>query len=115
MTVAIASHAAIEPSTHSAGPCTIVIFGAAGDLTKRLLLPALYNLKRSNLLPQEFAIVGVAHTPISQDDFRSKLNQEIHEFATVEVDDQLWQQFEQRLYYLPGEFQGYCQLNWISL
>jgi glucose-6-phosphate 1-dehydrogenase len=105
MTVATASHAAIEPSAHAAGPCTIVIFGAAGDLTKRLLLPALYNLKRSHLLPQEFAIVGVAHTPISQDDFRSKLNQDIHEFATVAVDDQLWQQFEQRLYYLSGEFQ----------
>ncbi|MBD1865620.1 MULTISPECIES: glucose-6-phosphate dehydrogenase [Trichocoleus] len=114
MTVAIASHAAVEPLAHSAGPCTIVIFGAAGDLTKRLLLPALYNLKRSNLLPQEFAIVGVAHTPISQDDFRSKLNRDIHEFATVAVDDQLWQQFEQRLYYLSGEFQDakmYQQLH----
>jgi glucose-6-phosphate 1-dehydrogenase len=88
-----------------AGPCAIVIFGAAGDLTKRLLLPALYNLKRNNLLPQEFAIVGLAHTQMSQDDFRSKLNRDIHEFATVEVDDQLWQQFEQRLYYLSGEFQ----------
>ena len=105
MTVATDSHAVIKTSTRSAGPCAIVIFGAAGDLTKRLLLPALYNLKRSHLLPQEFAIVGIAHTPMSQDDFRSKLNQEIHEFATVTVDDQLWQQFEQRLYYLPGEFQ----------
>lgn len=105
MMVATASHATIKNSVHAAEPCAIVIFGAAGDLTKRLLLPALYNLKRSNLLPQEFAIVGVAHTPMSQDDFRSKLNQEIHEFATVTVDDQLWQQFEHRLYYLPGEFQ----------
>lgn len=95
----------IEPSAHVVGPCTIVIFGAAGDLTKRLLLPALYNLKRSHLLPQAFAIIGVAHTPMSQDDFRRKLNQEVHEFATVVVDEQLWQQFEQRLYYLPGEFQ----------
>lgn len=105
MTVATTSHAAIETSAHAAEPCAIVIFGAAGDLTKRLLLPALYNLAHSNLLPKEFAIVGVAHTPISQDNFRSKLNREIHEFATVPVDDRLWQQFEQRLYYLPGEFQ----------
>ncbi|MBW4442019.1 MAG: glucose-6-phosphate dehydrogenase [Plectolyngbya sp. WJT66-NPBG17] len=105
MTVATESPAAIETSARLADPCTIVIFGAAGDLTKRLLLPALYNLKRSNLLPQEFAIVGVAHTPMSQDDFRSKLKQDIHEFATVTVDDRLWQQLEQRLYYLPGEFQ----------
>ncbi|BAY49956.1 glucose-6-phosphate 1-dehydrogenase (plasmid) [Scytonema sp. HK-05] len=105
MTIAPAPHSQVETSVRPADPCVIVIFGAAGDLTKRLLLPALYNLARSNLLPQEFAIVGVAHTQMSQDDFRSKLSRDIHEFATVAVDDHLWQQFEQRLYYLPGEFQ----------
>ncbi|MBW4625957.1 MAG: glucose-6-phosphate dehydrogenase [Brasilonema octagenarum HA4186-MV1] len=105
MTIATAPHSQVETSVRPASPCAIVIFGAAGDLTKRLLLPALYNLARSNLLPQEFAIVGVAHTLMSQDDFRSKLRRDIHEFATVGVDDYLWQQFEQRLYYLPGEFQ----------
>lgn len=105
MTIATAPDSQVKSSVRPAAPCAIVIFGAAGDLTKRLLMPALYNLKRSNLLPQQFAIVGVAHTPMSQDEFRSKLNQEIHEFATVAVDDQLWQQFDQRLYYLPGEFQ----------
>ena len=45
-----------------AGPCVLVIFGAAGDLTRRLLLPALYNLRRAGLLPDAFAIVGVART-----------------------------------------------------
>lgn len=104
MTIAV-PQSQIKTSVHPAEPCAIVIFGAAGDLTKRLLLPALYNLACSNLLPQEFAIVGVAHTPMSQDDFRSKLNRDIHEFATVAVDDRLWQQFEQRSYYLHGEFQ----------
>lgn len=114
MTFATATPPPPPTLAHPADPCTIVIFGAAGDLTRRLLLPALYNLKRSHLLSQNFAIVGVAHTPISQDDFRRKLHQEIHEFATVEVEDQLWQQVEQRLYYLPGEFQSaqtYQQLN----
>ncbi|MBD1913145.1 MULTISPECIES: glucose-6-phosphate dehydrogenase [unclassified Leptolyngbya] len=106
MTVVTVPNPQTKSPTRPATPCAIVIFGAAGDLTKRLLMPALYNLRRSNLLPQEFAIVGVAHTPMSQDDFRSKLNRDIHEFATVDVDDQLWQQFEQRLYYLPGEFQN---------
>ena len=43
-----------------AGPCVLVIFGASGDLTKRLLIPAIYHLKRSGLLPESFAIVGVA-------------------------------------------------------
>lgn len=56
-----------------AGPCIIVIFGAAGDLTKRLLLPALYNLTRSNLLPKEFAIVGVARASMNTDDWGNYL------------------------------------------
>jgi glucose-6-phosphate 1-dehydrogenase len=55
----------VNPSVRPAEPCVIVIFGAAGDLTKRLLLPALYNLAQSNLLPQKFPIVGVAHTSMS--------------------------------------------------
>lgn len=97
-----------------AGPSIIVIFGAAGDLTKRLLLPALYNLARSNLLPKEFAIVGVARASMNTDDFRSKIGRDIQEFATVPVDAQLWEWFEQRLYYLQGEFQDantYSQLQ----
>ncbi|MBW4567219.1 MAG: hypothetical protein KME31_04145 [Tolypothrix carrinoi HA7290-LM1] len=106
MTIATAPQSQVESSVHPAEPFVIVIFGAAGDLTKRLLIPALYNLKRSNLLPQEFAIVGIAHTPMSQDDFRSQLNRDIHEFATVAVDDRLWQQIEQRSYYLQGKFQN---------
>lgn len=105
MTIATAPQSQVQTSVRRADPCAIVIFGAAGDLTKRLLLPAIYNLARNNLLPQEFAIVGVAHTQMSQDDFRSQLKRDIHEFATVDVDDRLWQQLEQRSYYLQGEFQ----------
>jgi glucose-6-phosphate 1-dehydrogenase len=94
-----------ESSSPSAKPCAIVIFGAAGDLTQRLLIPALYNLLRGNLLPKEFAIVGVARAPMSTEDFRTKMRQAIQEFATVEVSDQLWQTFEQKFYYLSGDFQ----------
>ena len=46
-----------------APPCTLVIFGAAGDLTKRLLVPALYNLRRAGLLPEAFSVIGVARAP----------------------------------------------------
>ena len=45
-----------------ADPCAMVIFGASGDLTKRLLVPALYNLSRTKLLPEQFAVIGVART-----------------------------------------------------
>ena len=93
-----------EQPLQAAEPCVIVIFGAAGDLTKRLLMPALYNLARSQLLPQEFAIVGFARHQMSNDDFRTKISQDIQEFATVPVDPQVWNWFEQRLYYLTGNF-----------
>lgn len=114
MTLTKAVNQMDEAFSQPAGPCAIVIFGAAGDLTKRLLIPALYNLARSNLLPKEFAIVGVARASMSTEDFRSKMSRDIQEFATVSVDPQLWEWFEQRLYYLAGDFQEantYSQLQ----
>lgn len=86
-------------------PCVMVIFGAAGDLTKRKLIPALYNLVQSNLLPKEFAVVGVARAQMSTDDFRQKMSRDIHEFATSSVDTHLWDSFEKHIYYLSGDFQ----------
>lgn len=103
-----------ELTDKPANPCVIVIFGAAGDLTKRLLLPALYNLAQGNLLPKEFAVVGVARAQMSTEDFRNKMSQDIQQFATVPVDTQLWQWFRERLYYLAGDFQDphtYSQLQ----
>lgn len=91
-------------SLQPAEPCVIVIFGAAGDLTKRLLIPALYNLANGKLLPQEFAVVGFARHEMSSEDFRSKLSQDIQEFATVEVKSEVWDWFAQRVYYVPGNF-----------
>ncbi len=93
-----------DQSVQPAEPCVIVIFGAAGDLTKRLLIPAFYNLGRSHLLPQEFAIVGFARHEMSSDDFRAKLSQDIQEFAKGPVDPALWDWFEERFYYLTGNF-----------
>ncbi|MEK7443855.1 MAG: hypothetical protein AABZ70_03275 [candidate division NC10 bacterium] len=72
------------------GPCAIVIFGAAGDLTKRKLLPALYNLKVNGLLPQELAIVGVTRKEKSHEQFRAEQSQDMRDFATQAVDEALW-------------------------
>src|SRR5205814_4850877 len=58
---------AAEPSPRQADPCAFVIFGAAGDLTKRLLVPALYNLAVSRLLPDGFAVFGIARGEMSDD------------------------------------------------
>jgi len=85
-------------------PCIMVIFGAAGDLTRRKLLPALYNLARANLLSREFAIVGVAHSAMSTDDFRNKLAADLRHYAGSDVDPDIWEWFARRIYYITAEF-----------
>ena len=85
-------------------PCTMVIFGAAGDLTARKLIPALYNLAKSELLSREFAVVGVARAPLSTEDFRKRASEDIKEFGTEAVDPDVWEWFVRRLYYLNGNF-----------
>jgi glucose-6-phosphate 1-dehydrogenase len=92
-----------EQSAPVAPPCVMVIFGATGDLTKRKLIPALYNLAKSNLLSQEFAIVGVSRQQMSHEDFRQKLAQDMEEFASTPVDRSIWERLESRIYYLPGD------------
>jgi glucose-6-phosphate 1-dehydrogenase len=86
-------------------PCVMVIFGAAGDLTKRKLIPALYNLAKEALLPKQFAIVGVARRELTHEAFREQTSRDIREFATTAVEPELWNWFVQRLYYLPGNVQ----------
>lgn len=85
-------------------PCTIVIFGASGDLTKRKLLPALYNLKVLKLLPQNFAVIGVAVTEGSDEMYRAKTTEDIKQFATRPVDQAEWDDFNKRTYYVEGDF-----------
>jgi glucose-6-phosphate 1-dehydrogenase len=92
-------------SGRPAGRCAIVVFGASGDLTKRKLVPALINLARDRLLPQEFAVIGIARRPMSDADFRQKLAQALHESAPPAPDGPLWSWLEQRLYYLSGDLQ----------
>ena len=91
-------------SVKSGDPCALVIFGAAGDLTKRLLVPSLYNLHASNLLPENFAIVGVTTAKFSDEDFREKLTKDIHEFARSPVQKELWDWFKPKIYYHSGDF-----------
>jgi glucose-6-phosphate 1-dehydrogenase len=95
-------------------PCVMVIFGAAGDLTRRKLIPALYNLASEQLLSREFAIVGVARTPMTTDQFRDKVSSDIKEYATSPLDSDLWEWFVRRMYYITGDFDDpntYAQLS----
>ncbi|OQZ00762.1 MAG: glucose-6-phosphate dehydrogenase [Candidatus Brocadia sp. UTAMX2] len=86
-------------------PCVMVIFGASGDLAKRKLLPALYNLARERLLSREFAIVGFSRTRMSHEEFRERISKDMKEHATGSIDPDLWNWFVQRLYYSPGDIQ----------
>jgi len=82
----------------------MVIFGAAGDLTKRKLIPALYNLKKGDLLSDNFAVIGVARAELNDEEFRRRLRDDMKHFATDKVDEKVWKWLEERLYYLSGNF-----------
>jgi glucose-6-phosphate 1-dehydrogenase len=82
----------------------MVIFGVTGDLAKRKLFPALYNLARQGLLSREFAVIGVARASMSNEDFRKRISADMKEFATDELDQDLWEWFIRRLHYVNGEF-----------
>ncbi len=86
-----------------APPCAMVIFGATGDLTKRKLLPALYNLITNDLLPKEFAVVGVGRTELSDDEFRQRMEEALREFATVEVEGEKVARLTCQLRYVAGD------------
>src|SRR5258705_1093295 len=93
-----------EPIGRPGDPCVMVIFGASGDLTRRKSIPALYNLGKNRLLSREFAVVGVARDPLTTEDFRAKLKQDLQQFSDVQIDADLQEWFQSRMYYLQGEF-----------
>src|SRR6476646_6395667 len=72
-------------------PCSFVIFGVTGDLAHRLVVPALYNLAASDLLPDKFCLVGVARKGVTSDKLRDSLMKGLREFATRPVDDTIAQ------------------------
>jgi glucose-6-phosphate 1-dehydrogenase len=92
-----------QPSVQPGDPCTMVIFGAAGDLTMRLLLPSLYNLKSAGLLPDAFAIIGVARTDKNDETFRRELKDSLGKFVTgATAESAKW--LAERMYYVRGDF-----------
>ena len=95
-------------------PCVMVIFGIDGDLAKRKLLPAVYNLMAGQFLPEEFAIVGLDRPESTTEAFREKLDRVMGEYLPASVDRTVWQALSQRVHYLAGDFQEggtYRRLN----
>lgn len=90
--------------THKiADPCVMVIFGATGDLTKRKLFPALYNLAKDDFLPHSFAIVGVGRQEMTSEEFRAQMIANLREFVT-RPNEKIISWFEERTYYTGGDF-----------
>jgi glucose-6-phosphate 1-dehydrogenase len=94
-------------------PCTVVIFGATGDLTHRKLVPALYNLQRERLLPPGFNVVGFARRDWTDDFFRESLHKDAMKFSRSGLEESLWGSFAAGVTYLMSSFDdpaGYAEL-----
>ena len=86
-----------------ADPCCLVIFGASGDLTHRLLVPALYNLAAAGLLPHAFGLIGVARSPSSNEAFRQDLAKSLPQFAGRPIDRTILEQVLGCVAYVQGD------------
>jgi glucose-6-phosphate 1-dehydrogenase len=85
-------------------PCILVIFGGTGDLAKRKLIPALYNLAKEGHLPREFAVVGIGRTADGDDPFRAIHREATGKFSrTKPIDEAVWNDLASRLYYVNGD------------
>jgi glucose-6-phosphate 1-dehydrogenase len=82
--------------------CTLVIFGASGDLTQRKLIPALHSLDCEGLLPQELEVLGTGRTEFSNAEFRERLQEGVAEHGRLEP--KVWSTFADRLSYMPGSY-----------
>jgi glucose-6-phosphate 1-dehydrogenase len=85
-------------------PCSIVIFGATGDLTHRKLLPALYNLAADGELPPAVTVIGFARRPKTDDDFRKEMEEAVKQFSRQAVRDEIWKNFAQSIFYHQSDF-----------
>src|SRR5262245_38458292 len=107
-----AASVAKSPSGRRAPPATITIFGAGGDLTKRLVVPALYHLVRAGKLSDEFAVIGVDHNDMTTEDWRASLTEMMGAIAHAggqeqqvgAIDQQAWSWLIQRMQYMRGDF-----------
>lgn len=94
-------------------PCSIVIFGATGDLTHRKLIPALYNLAADGELPPAVSVIGFARRPKTDEEFRHELEETTRKFSRQTVRDEIWKTFAQSIFYHQSEFEdesGYKSL-----
>jgi glucose-6-phosphate 1-dehydrogenase len=95
-------------------PCCMVIFGASGDLTHRMLLPALYDLALDRRLPPRFAVVGFARTDWTDEQFRQEAKKAVQSYSRRPLDNDVWDSFSQGLFYVSGVYdnpESHTRLN----
>jgi glucose-6-phosphate 1-dehydrogenase len=95
-------------------PCTLVLFGASGDLVQRMVMPSIFRLARRGVLPPEFRLIGYARTQMTDDEFRARMRTAVMR-EPKEGDEQAWADFAACLSYLPAQYdgddlQGYAEL-----
>ncbi len=89
----------------SASPCALIIFGASGDLAKRKLIPAIYELMREKLLDEHFVLVGFSRSAMSDEAYRAECREAVMKFArTKPVDEAIWKKIESSTYYVQGDY-----------
>ncbi len=91
------------PSERVPAPCSLVIYGASGDLTHRKLVPALYDLYEKHLLPSSFSLVGISRSKMSDEEFKQKLKESL-KGSEPQLSDSLWNSFSQNFHYLAGGY-----------
>ena len=87
-----------------AGPCGMVLFGVTGDLARRKLLPAIYDLANRGLLPPGFSLVGFARRDWAQEDFADVVRSAVQQHARTTFNQSVWQQLSAGIRFVPGEF-----------
>ena len=90
--------------TRIAGPSALVFFGVTGDLARKKLLPAVYDLMNRGLLPPSFGLVGFGRRPWSDDDFRNYVRESVEANARTPFREDVWNQFQQGMRFVEGAF-----------
>ncbi len=87
-----------------AGPCSLVIFGVTGDLARKKLMPAVYDLANRGLLPPGFSLVGFARRDWADQDFAQIVHDSVREHARTEFREEVWRQLAEGFRFVPGDF-----------
>jgi glucose-6-phosphate 1-dehydrogenase len=87
-----------------AGPCVLVLFGVTGDLSRKKLMPAVYDLANRGLLPPGFSLVGFARRDWEHEDFAQVTHDAVKEHARTPFNDTVWQQLSEGIRFVPGDF-----------